>query len=517
MFKTESQQKVRTNNYSSSALTPLSIWRKAIFKGLFALLLLSVDVVSAPEKLKIEIKIVPKPKPVVEINGTIGGNQSNTGKYWRFLDAYAGSRSLAKRIRNLQLKDDAGNDVGFKKFVDGEFVADRPAQTFSYEMDLENSGSGKSAAHVSWLRRSYGLMMLNDLIPRVYGHGQAALVDFEVPLGWKISTKEKQPDSSRRFLVSDIENAMFLVGKGWRTRGSKVGQTDLTVNLLGKWKFEDAESIEIASSTLAEYKRLFGEPQKRKVHVFILPFQNKKSYERWNAETRGENIVIISSDAAFKSRSSQLLKEMFRHELFHLWIPGSLNLKGDFAWFYEGFAMYQSLKTGVWLGQIRLEDYLATMSMAFSLNGMRDRNESLLTLNDDRFGSGISNVYIKGTIAAFLCDLAILRQSRGKRDLTTVFGRLLKKHGTKSDPTVANDAILKIMEEYKELKPIVDTYIRRGELIDISPYISPFGIKSETKNRHQTLLLKPKLKRRQKALLNKLGYNRWRILAKKQK
>ena len=42
-------------------------------------------------------------------------------------------------------------------------------------------------------------------------------------------------------------------------------------------------------------------------------------------------------------------------------IPNDVNLSGNYDWFYEGFALYQSLKLAVGLNRIRFEDFLDTL------------------------------------------------------------------------------------------------------------------------------------------------------------
>ena len=97
------------------------------------------------------------------------------------------------------------------------------------------------------------------------------------------------------------------------------------------------------------------------------------------------------------------------HELFHLWVPNSLSLKGDYDWFFEGFTLYQALRTDLRLGLISFDDYLATIAKVYdSYRSSVDADRiSLIEASERRWTTSSSLVYEKGMLVAFIYDLML--------------------------------------------------------------------------------------------------------------
>jgi predicted metalloprotease with PDZ domain len=228
-------------------------------------------------------------------------------------------------------------------------------------------------------------------------------------------------------------------------------------------------------------------------------------------------VTIISAPTTFKSSAQNRLHEQLRHELFHLWIPNSLNLSGNYDWFYEGFALYKALKTGVYLNQIRFDDFLSTLGRAFDLTEAlsRRRTVSLIEASEKRWINANELIYAKGIVVAFLCDAALLRESRGKRDLDSIFREVFQKHRAPNPREDGNAAILRILKSNPELVPLAENYIEGNSKVDWQNDLQSFGISAEKTSGATDLKVNPKPNGRQKDLLNKLGYNQWRKLLQK--
>jgi predicted metalloprotease with PDZ domain len=135
-----------------------------------------------------------------------------------------------------------------------------------------------------------------------------------------------------------------------------------------QWLFSDEEAERMVSEVYKEYTKLFRQDPLSGARISLAKFPRDVKPGDWEAETRANNVTIISSDMPFKTQSLQRLHEQLRHELFHLWIPNGVNLTGNYDWFYEGFALYQSLKLAVALNRIRFEDFLDTLSRAHTID-----------------------------------------------------------------------------------------------------------------------------------------------------
>lgn len=468
------------------------------------------------QDLEANLKIESVSPPVVRVEGKL--LKEGTGKNWSFLRSIAGVENLGERISELSLQDNNGKDVSFKKLIAGEYLADDFALYFSYKVDLSPPKKLSSMAHLSWLASDQGLLMLDDLLPQM-GDNVSARIKFETPKGWLIVVNESSrlSKSSGSYDVADIEKAVFFVGKNWRATSLPAENFYLRFIISGEFLFSDDEAMQSASEILKEYKKIFGSGPDKMVPVFLLKFPTGTKLGNWEAETRGSNIVILSSDMPFKNQSVQRLHEQLRHELFHLWIPNNLALAGNYDWFYEGFALYQSLRTGVQLNRIRFEDFLDTLARAYDLDSLQNPKVSLIEASKNRWSGANAQIYARGMLVAFLSDLALLETSKGKGSVSDILRALYQKHQKPNKSQDGNEAILQILETYAELRPIVERYIKGAEKINWQANLQSFGIESNGENFPTKLDVKSKLTSRQKDLLNDLGYNNWRKLLPKSK
>jgi len=446
-------------------------------------------------------------------------NFAQSDKNWSFANSIAGAENLGARISGLNLSDENGGAIVFKKFIDGEYLAENRATVWSYQINLNPLLNIAAMAHVSWVSDEQGILMLGDLLPQFRAENNKlirAKIKFDLPKNWKIFSSEKKLGENI-FLVSNVEKAIFFVGKNLREKQISADKTSLDFAVSGEWNFSDEEAFKMAGDVFEEYRNLFGEVPAEKVQVSLVRFPKQTKFGRWEAETRGANLTILSSDMPFKTLSLQRLHEQLRHELFHLWIPNNLALTGNYDWFYEGFTVYGSLKTGLRTNQIRFEDFLATLSEAYNIDNLQTQKVSLIDASKNRWSGSNSQVYSRGMIAAFLCDVALLRESKGKRQITDIFREIYTKHRVPREPQDANTAILSVFESYGELRPIVEKYIRGTGKIDWQADLETIGIEAEETNSFTKLSVKAKLKNRQRDLLDKLGYNNWRKVVREAK
>ena len=459
----------------------------------FALVLWFAFSVSA-QNLEIKVKISATESAKIAVNGKFKNNR--TERNFSFISNYADRFDLASRIESLKFFDETGNQINFQKISGGEFLTDKNAAGFSYDILPKNSAS----AHVSWLSETHGLLMPNDLLPK-FTRENAADISFDLPLNWKISTNEKQV-GERNFAVENAEKAVFFVGKN----GREIENFTFTRD----WNFSDEDANESAAEIIEEYKKVFGDIPFKNIKIFLLRFPQKENFDRWQAETRGANVVIVSSPTVFKSLEIQRLREQLRHEFFHLWMPNALNLSGNYAWFYEGFAQYAALKTGVQLNQIRFADFLDTLSQAYNIASRRSEPISMLEASQMRWAGEGSSVYAKGLLIAFLCDVALIKN---KNDFWKLLTEIYQKHNFSNETEDANTAILNVLGKRRELAPIIENYIKTANKLNLQTDLRGTGIEVIAAK----LSIKPKPTGREKDLLNELGYNNWRKVLRKGK
>ncbi|MGI8638979.1 MAG: hypothetical protein ACR2MG_03405 [Pyrinomonadaceae bacterium] len=473
--------------------------------------LLFVSAVSA-QQIEANIKVVSISPAVLRVEGKfLQENAAQPEKNWVFLRSFAGIENLGERISELNLTNKQGHAISFKKLIEGEYLAENGAVAWSYRVNLNPTLNEKAMAHISWLKDEQGILMPGDLLPQFSAENQpvSAKIKFELPKDWKIFSNEKAI-AENTFNVANIEKAVFAIGKNWRETKISTENDALNLAISGEWNFSDAEASKMANDIFSEYQKLFGEVPNIKAQILLAHFPKEIKFGRWEAETRGSTVTILSSDMPFKTLSLQRLHEQLRHEIFHLWIPNNLALTGNYDWFYEGFTVYQSLKTGLQTNQIRFEDFLDTLSQASNSDNFQSRKVSLVEASKNRWNGANSRVYSRGMIVAFLCDVALLRESKGKRSITDIFRRILNTYRLPNKPQEGSIAVLNVLGNYAELQPIIEKYIKGTEKINWREDLESVGIEAAETDFNTKLNVKAKLNKRQKDLLGKLGYNNWR-------
>jgi predicted metalloprotease with PDZ domain len=443
-----------------------------------------------------------------------GGNLTSLS----FLRSSIGAANLGTRISDLTLFDREGRSVPYERPSPSEFAASAYFSRWSYVVDIAPQVNMRAAAHVSWLTDSMGLLMLDDLLPQFSNSSRttSAFLTVETPSGWSLQTSEKRSVDGR-FAVANIEKAVIALGKELRETELNVGSSALRFSISGQWLFSDNEAMTAAEEIYKNNLRIFGAAPADNVQFVIAPFPREGAQiGSWEAETRGKSVIIVSADMPFKTQSLQRLREQLRHEIFHLWLPNGVNLTGNYDWFYEGFALYSALKSGVLLNQIRFEDFLDTIARAVNIDKEQKNRYSLIDGSLNRSNGAETQLYARGMLAAFLCDVILLQSSRGKASVDTLFRSIFDLHRPPAQFVEANPAILKVLLGYPVLKPVVDNAVNGTQSVDLQTQLEAAGIENRSNGGPTNLRVKANLSRTQKAILDKLGYNNWRKLSGKE-
>lgn len=495
------------NNHSIAALQLMSKKTRAILQiSAVFVLILQFFTFTRAQDVEVHIRFLPDVPTTVEVEGRYASNKPRKNpRNLSLISEYAGVTGLAERISNIGFGDRAGKTLTNKRFNPGEYVADGDIALFRYFVDLKTLNQRSAAAHVSWINGDAGLLMLDDLMPQSSGESVAARVKIDLPAGWKVFSTSRWA-SDGFFEVNNVEKASFVVGKNWR----ELNAGALTILLSGEWQFTDEEAAKMAVEIFGSYTKTFGSSASPSTQVAIFKFPGDVLHGNWEADTRGGSVTIASSDMPFRSQSLQRLHEQLRHEIFHLWIPNGVNLSGRYDWFYEGFALYQSLKLGVAVNRLRFDDYLNTLSQAIAIDGFGSQRRSLIDASNNRWNGSETQVYARGMLAAFVCDLALLERSKGKVSTDTLVAGIFQKHHSGTTRTDGTTAILSMMRSRPELVPVIDRMITGADKFEWPALLAAAGIELASSNSTPALRVVTKPSGRQKDLLDKLGYNNWR-------
>ncbi|HMJ09372.1 MAG TPA: hypothetical protein VK468_10230 [Pyrinomonadaceae bacterium] len=481
--------------------------RAFVFLSTAFLLCLSCFTYSRGQSMKAEITIdAIKSTAIVSGSFESGSNGRNF---------YIGERNMAgtsgtKRISGLHLYQNGNTSADYRELVPGEFLASDRFDRWSYNIDLSPQNAG-NAAHSTWVGNNDGLIQPADLLPNLGGDVPvSASVRLYLPAGWQAVTTEEK-GSDRSYQVGDASKAVFRIGKDLRSVKSEIAGRSIELTFSGTWLFRDDEAAAMAAEIYDEYRKIFGGSQGGAAHISLMHFATTGGPGRWEAETRGRTITIVSSDMNFRTQSLQRLHEQLRHEVFHLWLPNAVALTGNYDWFYEGFALYRSLKMAVFLNRIRFDDFLDTLSRAYSIDTRSSGRLSLIDASKARSGSGDTRVYARGMLVAFLADISLLKRSKGKASVDDILYRVFKEHKRPNAAADGTTTVIDVMMKAGVERRIVTDLVMGSGPIEWADEIATAGLQPPTAQSSLTVTLKPT--GRQKALLNKLGYNNWRKLS----
>ena len=427
-----------------------------------------------------------------------------------FRNTYGGVLGLGERIETVEGIRDNGARVPLQKLTPGEFQSVERLSRFAYEVNLAGPCRPADLSHVSSLNSDYGLLMMSDLLPQSTGNSStlaSALIDVDVPDGWTVSSNIKKDGS--QFSTDDPETTVFLVGPSSHEKRQRLSTTNFSLITSAKWPFSDNDAMKIAGEILTEYSRLTRFVLQRDVMVMLVPYPGQAGPQSWTAETRGNVVVLLLGRNARRKSVLSRLGIVLSHELFHLWVPNSLKLEGDYDWFFEGFTLYQALRMDLRLGLISFGDYLETIAGVYdSYRSAVDGDRlSLIEASQRRWTTSASLVYEKGMLVAFIYDLILRKQTDCRASLDDVYAELFRLSAT--GQRSANETIISLLTEREGLKTFARDYVESAAKIDLEAILAVYGFQVGSSGSGATQLIPSHdLTKNQRKLLGCIGYRK---------
>ena len=425
-----------------------------------------------------------------------------------FRNSYGGILGLAQRIATVEGRSPGGDVIRVEKIAPGEFKSTRKATKFIYEVDVTEPARIENMSHISWLNRERGLLMPSDLLPRPNngpGNFLSVRISLEVPPGWATSSNLAR-EAPHDFFTSDPDKVVFLIGLDLHELSTDLGTNKFRLTTSGQWPFSGAEALKTSRRILDEYSRVTGASLKRDSVLMLVPFPEHAEQGRWSAEARGNAVVLLMGSAGSRKQRLARLGILLSHELFHLWVPNSLALDGDYDWFFEGFTLYQALLTDVRLGLISFDDYLETLGRVYSsyLASSGADSLSLIEASERRWTTSPSVVYDKGMLVAFVYDLVIRSRTNCKTSVSDVYRELFGANSTRHGN--ANETIIRLLGEPAGMEAFAKEHVEGRGKLDFAAQFTRHGLQVQTNGARPSLRVGASLDRAQREVLACLGY-----------
>jgi predicted metalloprotease with PDZ domain len=424
-----------------------------------------------------------------------------------FRQTYAGILGLGERIQSLQAVSGNGTAVSLHAMGGGEFRADEEFARFSYEVDLAPPSRPSQMSHVSWLNQDQGLLFMADLLPQRFDGASIskAQITIEPPGGWSVRGNLSSRTST--YDLNDPESAVFLLSRSIHEKQQRVSSIDVSVILSGAWPVSESEVLKSTTRILKEYLRVTKFTLRDDAFLFLVPYAGSAGPDNWTSETRGNAVVLLLGKNSTAKRVLARLEVVLSHELFHLWVPNSLKLPGAYDWFFEGFTIYQALRTDLRLGFISFEGYLETLARVMdSYMATSSDSLSLLDASEQRWTTSAQTVYEQGMLVAFLYDLTLRKQTGCDESLDDVYPRLFRV--TSAGQASANEIIIKLLTEPDGLQTFARDYLERPVKINLDEILSTYGIIQSSGSGPTRWAPAVNLTPAQRKLLGCLGYKK---------
>src|SRR5215813_13513797 len=377
---------------------------------LLILAALGAVTVGAGQSLSLTVEVLPGAPGRLLMQGSAPARQ-----VWSFRDSYAGVLGLGNRVRGFQLFDANGKQIAVRRIAPGQFESDQAATNFKYEIDVSPPSRTSDAAFISWLTTDRGVLILGDVLPEMPSAGPATVsARLVMPSGWTANASESGK-SVTQIETSDTDRAVVVVGKKVRTSTRAILGKPFMLLTDGDWAFEDNDTFEVTKTVLESHSKNVGLLPCESASLVLLPLPQASGAGKWSAQTRGCTVTMLLGAAPSKVAALSQLELALTHELFHFWVPNGLALAGDYDWFYEGFTMYQAARAAVRLDLLSFDQFLNAIADAYDGSSGSDAQDlSLIEASKQRWTGGASTVYSKAMVVAFLYDLNLRWQTKGK-------------------------------------------------------------------------------------------------------
>lgn len=392
-----------------------------------------------------------------------------------FRNSYAGIIGLSERIESVQGVGAGGETTTIEKLAPGEFRASQKLSRVSYEVNLAQPIRPSQMSHVSWMNAEQGLFMLSDLLPERIDSGRfSAVIHIDVPVGWTV-TSNAMVDGSR-FSTDDPDSVVFLVGSALAQQREQLDGALFSVVMSGRWPISNSDLIRSSKEILRHYSRVTRFALRKNVVLMLVPYAGEVGPENWTAETRGNVVVLLMGQNGSRKKILSRIGVVLSHEVFHLWVPNSLELTGDYDWFFEGFTLYEALRTDLRLGFISFDEYLNTIARVYDsyISSADSRNFSLIEASERRWTTQSSLVYEQGMLVAFIYDLSLRKMTDCKLSLDDIYAELFRV--APRGQTNANETIIRVLTGHEGLESFARDYVETTTTINLNPILANYGL-----------------------------------------
>lgn len=392
-------------------------------------------------------------------------------------------RGWASFVEELRVRDAEGHDLPIAPGEGATWKVQAPGAgrlRLSYAVNFEFATSPWPAGNEqAALFRDGALYTVTKALFIASDGIAGAVVAFDVPSSWRVSTPWEADPSGRVFSVASrddlLENSLVV---GTHTeRVFTYGDFRCIMALLGPMAGAEPLLSEVVGRAVAFYGSVFPRtpPGRYLLTLFLAEGRDAEAFrqscaisEPWPPDRQG--LPLWGSTVA--------------HELFHSWNGHAIRAEDyeSTQWFSEGFTEYFANIALVRSGLITEDEFLekASRNLSLYLFFRWSPAFSAASLREAGARKGLYRlgVYNGGWAVAFCLDAILLEQSRGRRSLEDVMREMHARYGltgTKYSYAGLVDAVGVVGG--RDMAPFFERYVSGREVLPVQECLARLGLK----------------------------------------
>jgi predicted metalloprotease with PDZ domain len=147
---------------------------------------------------------------------------------------------------------------------------------------------------------------------------------------------------------------------------------------------------------------------------------------------------------------------------------------------------------------------LNTLGRVYDVYLSRPDEQSLIEASETRWTNSFSQVFIKGTLVAFLYDLKIRKESGGKLTLDDRYRELFSRRVAAN--ANGNEVIIAVLDSAPAMSGFVKPYAESNTKLELEQLLPAYGLTLDSSGKKSQLRVSRDLNAEQQQLLRSLGY-----------
>ncbi len=390
---------------------------------------LSLSATSTPIRAEYIIKLEPNNETLtVQLNLSNLKVGSIIFQIERAYD-YGSENLYANSTQNLVARDANGNRLPLKRTQNRQWkadIGDSPCMTLEYQADLSRTLTDDHYHSIVTDEHAY----LNGNQIFIYPlemDNTGITVQIKSPQSWRTVTGwQRQKAVYRPQNFNELSNSLLASGD-YRVHPITIDSTEATIATRWTQDSYDEKMVNLIRRILHAHGSLFGFFPAQQLVIICNQFGTGNEQGIGYAGAAVGNGLVLALTGSLPEEIPIGLHHLLSHELFHLWISGSV-VDDSVYWFSEGFTDYYTwlmLRRMVLISQEQWYDQLYEKWQLVCGNPERQDlslREASLSYFDNRAASGLC--YNKGLCLAFILDMKIRNCTKNEHSLDDVMQKI---------------------------------------------------------------------------------------------